>query len=166
MSAHTMTLVWRPTGHPNVHESVRRVPIMTTYRCFVFATFLSIAAVVSAPAVFAGQKVDGKSAAPAEEKKTTVDAAAAPANAEAGPLRLEDTDLGRMLNRDARNLPVRRAADGTTLLHIGGGFRSVMVVQIRGGAPVVACIASEKDAAAVLAPPEPAAKSSDVVKAH
>jgi hypothetical protein len=139
---------------------------MTTQRRFVFAIFLSIVAVASAPAAFAGQKGDGKSAGQPAEKKTAPAAAATPVNAAATPLRLEDTDLGRMLNRDGKSLPVRRAADGATLLHLGGGFRSVMVAQVRNGVPVVACIASEKDAAALLAPPDPVTKSSDSPKAQ
>ncbi|MEA2163629.1 MAG: hypothetical protein QOK37_1756 [Thermoanaerobaculia bacterium] len=81
---------------------------------------------------------------------------------EAGGQDLSQTDLGRMLKRESANLSIQRAPDGATVLDLEDGFRSVMVVQIKGGAPVVSCIATEKEAAAIFAPvaPKPTAVKS------
>ncbi|HEV7425401.1 MAG TPA: hypothetical protein VGQ46_03470 [Thermoanaerobaculia bacterium] len=127
---------------------------MKTQRSFVFAAFFCLCAIGLASTGAAAQTSkpqENNEKAPQSDVKA---AKAAPGTS-ADTLRMEGSDLQRMLKRDGKNLPVHRAPDGATVLHIGGGFRSVMVAQTRGTAPVVACVATEGEAVAVLVPADP-----------
>ncbi len=64
---------------------------------------------------------------------------------------LAQTDLGRMLRRDAASLVTRTLPGGAVALDMGDGYRNVLVAQVApGGEAVVSCIASEKQAEQIL----------------
>jgi hypothetical protein len=138
-----------------------------SHRRVRFPVFVSlvVAVVVCTPLLAGPRPKNGdasKQSAEATEKAppaashdaTAESRAAAPARGV--PLRFEDTDLARMINHDATRLTVRKAADGTMMLDLAGGFRSVLVMTIDAdGKQVVSCISSEKQARKMFEPAQP-----------
>jgi len=67
---------------------------------------------------------------------------------------LDATDLGKMLQRNTSDLFVTRTRDGMTF-DPDGGFRNVLVVKIGAdGKPVISCIVSVEQAAAIFERPK------------
>lgn len=69
-------------------------------------------------------------------------------------VRIEGTDLGRMLKRDTANVAITTAPDGAIALDTAEGYRSVLVVQTTPeGKRIVSCIATERAADEIFNPP-------------
>lgn len=105
-----------------------------------------------------GKNADKSKPREAKAEKAAANAVANAPDAAAASMqfRLDYPDLAKMLNRDSSNLPVVRRPDGSQMIDLQGGFRSVMVVYTTpSGERVISCIESLKAAERIFAQQTP-----------